>query len=164
VFDLDANIYFTEKVDFLQVIDSTGTGDDEDTGDSFIIIDLVVNPKQLPGFWNEIYMVLSDVMRHEIEHLTQEGENYRHGKPNENDILQRARIGELGIKHEYLLLPKEIDANLQGLRYEAKKRKESMSDVVNRYLDRMELEPSKKSEVLDKWRQRAKKISGIPNF
>ena len=41
-------------------------------------------------------------------------------------------------KYNYLLLPKEVDANLQGLRFEAKKRKERTIDAVNRYLDSKE--------------------------
>jgi hypothetical protein len=66
------------------------------------------------------------------------------------------------------MLPKEVDANLQGLRYEAKKRKEPMSDAVNRYLDTQiegdVISKQEKEEVLDLWRKRAAKIGGIPKF
>ena len=84
-------------------------------------------------------MHLADVMRHEMEHITQDGEgvgNYRAGKPNEDDQHVRQLI-KAGILPQvtYLMLPKEVDANIQGLRYEAKKRKEAMSVTVNRYLD-----------------------------
>jgi len=71
-------------------------------------------------------------------------------------------------KSQYLMLPKEVDANLQGLRYEAKKRKVSMLDTVNRYLDTQEqggvIDGTEREEVLDLWRRRAKKIGGIPKF
>jgi hypothetical protein len=64
----------------------------------------------------------------------------------------------------YLMLPKEVDANLQGLRYESKKRKESMKDSVERYLNSRGLNDEQQKTVLDKWRRRAKEIGGIPKF
>ena len=71
-------------------------------------------------------------------------------------------------KAQYLMLPKEVDANLQGLRYEAKKRKEAMIDAVNRYLDTQQedgtINDEEREIVLDLWRRRAKKIGGIPKF
>jgi hypothetical protein len=66
------------------------------------------------------------------------------------------------------MLPKEVDANLQGLRYEAKKRKEAMGDAVNRYLDTQEqggvIDGTEREEIMATWRRRAKKIGGIPKF
>ena len=117
-------------------------------------------------------MYLSDTMRHEIEHITQDGQevgNYRPGKPSDDDSQVRLLI-KMGIlpQSQYLMLPKEVDANLQGLRYESKKRRESMSDAVNRYLDTQEqagvIDGNEREAVLDLWRRRAKKIGGIPQF
>ena len=177
-FDLDATIYFGKSKGF-EVLGTTGAdGRDEiwnedeeewEDHDPFIIIDFAINPEWLPGEWSEVYMYLSDVMRHEIEHITQDGVsvgNYRMGKPQEDDTQFRQFI-ELGIlpKYQYLLLPKEVDANLQGLRFEAKKRKIPMSDVVDKYLDTQDyLTPETRQEVLDTWRRRAQKIGGIPKF
>ena len=66
------------------------------------------------------------------------------------------------------MLPKEVDANLQGLRFEAKKRKEDMSVTVSRYLDTQEqggvIDGTEREQVLDLWRRRALKIGGIPKF
>ena len=63
------------------------------------------------------------------------------------------------------MLPKEVDANLQGLRYEAKKRKEQMFDTVNRYLDTQGwLTQEEREQVLTLWRTRALEIGGIPSF
>jgi hypothetical protein len=71
-------------------------------------------------------------------------------------------------QYHYMMLPKEVDANLQGLRFEAKKRKESMSDSVNRYLNTQQeggiINDEEKQEILNLWRRRAKKIGGIPKF
>jgi len=171
-FDFDANIHFKSKgFDIHNTTGADGRDIDDDDEDQtpYIIIDFDVNPKWLPGYWSEIYMHLADVIRHEIEHITQDGPNignYRGGKPNEDDQQMRLLI-KSGIlpQHMYLLLPKEVDANLQGLRYEAKKRKMSMIDTVNQYLDTQDyLTPETREEVINHWRFRAEKIGGIPNF
>jgi hypothetical protein len=174
-FDLTANLHITKKVKGFEIPDSTGAdGRDYDPDDDtdmtpFINIDFAVNPEWLPGYWSEIYMHLADVMRHEMEHITQDGEgigNYRAGKPNEDDQHVRELI-KAGIlpKVTYLMLPKEVDANIQGLRYEAKKRKEAMSVTVNRYLDTQDyLTADEREDVLKLWRERAAKIGGIPGF
>ena len=176
-FDFDATIHIDNKFKGFEVLDSTGADgrDEDDDGDfqtPYIIIDFGLNPEWVPGEWSTVYFHLADVIRHEMEHITQDGidtGNYRSGKPNEDDSELRAYI-KMGLlpKSQYLMLPKEVDANLQGLRYEAKKRKESMSDAVNRYLDTQEqggvINGTEREDVLDLWRRRAKKIGGIPKF
>ena len=176
-FDLTATLHITKKTKGFEIANSTGADgrDEDDDGDfqtPFINIDFVINPDWLPGEWSEVYMYLADVIRHEMEHITQDGKdtgNYRKGKPSEDDSELRALI-ELGVmpKAQYLMLPKEVDANLQGLRFESKKRKESMIDAVTRYLDTQEqsgtIDGTSREEVLTLWRRRAKKIGGIPKF
>jgi len=176
-FDIEATIHIDKKFKGFEVLDSTGADgrDEDDDGDfqtPYIVIDFGLNPEWVPGEWSTVYFHLADVIRHEMEHITQDGidtGNYRSGKPNEDDSELRAYI-KMGLlpKSQYLMLPKEVDANLQGLRYEAKKRKESMSDAVNRYLDTQEqggvINGTEREDVLDLWRRRAKKIGGIPKF
>jgi len=171
-FDLDARLLFTNEVG-LEVLDSTGADgrvfDDEDCFQTpFIDIDIAINPEWLPNYWSKLYMLLCDIVRHEIEHITQEGPeigNYKHGKPFEDDSIQRGlvNIGLLSTEM-YLMLPKEVDANLQGLRFESKKRKEPIINTIYRYLDTQTIDSEEKDMVLTLWRNRAKKIGGIPNF
>lgn len=172
-FDFTASLNFKSKG--FDVLDSTGADardyDEEDDFDQtpFIQIDFAVNKEWLPGYWSELYMHLADVIRHEIEHITQGGEgigNYRQGKPFDDDQEMRQLIKANFLpKHMYLMLPKEVDANLQGLRYEAKKSKRPMIDVVNQYLDTQDyLTDETREEVINHWRFRAQKIGGIPNF
>jgi hypothetical protein len=145
--------------------DARSFDDDGDYMTPFIQIAFSVDPLWLPDYWNEIYYHLCDVVRHEIEHITQDGENYRHGKPNEDDTVIRLMINSgLFGRAQYLMLPKEMDANIQGLRFESRKRKENMIDTVNRYLDTQSLTPDERESVLDAWRQRSRKIGGIPLF
>ena len=176
-FDLNATIFIDKKYKGFEVLDGTGADgrDDDDEGDfqtPFINIYFGINPEWIPGEWSEVYFHLADVMRHEMEHITQDGVdngNYRAGKPSEDDSELRAYI-EMGLlpKSQYMMLPKEVDANLQGLRYEAKKRKESMLDAVTRYLDTQEqggiIDGTEREEILVLWRRRAQKIGGIPKF
>ena len=168
-FDLDCTIYFKGKG--FEVLNSTGADgrdmdDDGDWQDPFVNIDFACNPEWLPSYWSEVYFILADTLRHEIEHITQDGidiGNYRKGKPNEPDDMMRAMINSGMLpKYNYLLLPKEVDANLQGLRFEAKKRKEKLIDAVNRYLDAKEemgeINTKERSIVLNKWTARAKHL------
>lgn len=180
-FDLYATLHVRKDVKGFTVLNSTGAdGRDfytDKKGDEVyqtphINIDFAINPDWLPGEWSTVYFNLADVMRHEMEHITQDGEstgNYRAGKPIEDDsrMRQLIKIGFLD-KYHYLILPKEVDANLQGLRFESKKRKESMFDSVKRYLDLKqemgEVNDETREIVLSTWRRRAKEIGGIPKF
>lgn len=171
-FDLDARLIFTDEVG-LEVLDSTGADarvfDDDDCFQTpFIDIDIAINPEWLPEYWSKLYMLLCDITRHEIEHITQEGPeigNYKHGKPIEDDSIERGlvNVGLLSTQM-YLMLPKEVDANLQGLRFEAKKRKEPIINTIYRYLGTQSIDADEKESVLTLWRNRAKEIGGIPSF
>lgn len=171
-FELDARLIFTNEHG-LEVLDSTGADgrvfdDDECYQTPFIDIDIAINPEWLPKYWSTLYMMLCDIVRHEIEHITQEGPeigNYKAGKPPEDDSIERKLI-QAGMlpQYIYLILPKEVDANLQGLRFEAKKRKEPIIKVINRYLDIKNLDDDERNKVMNVWRLRAKQIGGIPIF
>ena len=176
-FDLTSTLYFDKvegtKIKGFEILGSTGADgrDEDDEGDfqtPYIIIDFAIESDWLPGFWQEIYMYLADCTRHEMEHITQDGKdigNYRPGKPNEDDSFMRSLIKSgMMPEYHYLLLPKEIDANLQGLRYEAKKRRVDMSVTVNNYLETKGYSEDERTEILDTWRKRAKQIGGIPKF
>lgn len=176
-FDLTSTLYFDKvegtKIKGFEILGSTGADgrDEDDEGDfqtPYIIIDFAIESEWLPGFWQEIYMYLSDCTRHEMEHITQDGKdigNYRPGKPDEDDSFMRSLIKSgMMPEYHYLLLPKEVDANLQGLRYEAKKRRVDMSVTVKNYLDTKGYSEDERTEILDTWRKRAKQIGGIPKF
>lgn len=171
-FELDARLFFTNEYE-LEVLDSTGADgrvfdDDECYQTPFIDIDIAINPNNLPAYWSDLYMLLCDIIRHEIEHITQEGPeigNYKTGKPNEDDSIERGLIQQRMIpSYMYLLLPKEIDANLQGLRFESKKRREPFIKTINRNLDCRDISEHEKNIIKDMWRKRAKHIGGIPSF
>jgi hypothetical protein len=114
--------------------------------------------------WQEISFDIKDVVRHELEHLTQDGLNVVPGKQMGDDELLRQMIDmDLLPKADYFKLAKEVDAMLQGLYFKAKKSKQPFGDVINDYLDKVGLDDSEKESVLKIWRNRRKALS-LPLF
>lgn len=175
--DIDACIYFG-SIDGQSILgftsyDTTGADsrdfdDDDNPQTPFIIIDLGIENIWLPEYFSELYFHLVDIVRHELEHITQGGEsigNYQPGKPSDDDSIERKLIQQgLLPQSTYLILPKEIDANLEGLRLESQVRGEKMINTLNRYLDTQNLSQPERTHIVDLWRDRAKKIGAIPQF
>jgi len=159
-FDVEAILTLIPELDDLQVEETTGAGTDEQ-GD-FFNIHFLIDPEWLPKSWEEVSMLLKDTIRHEIEHLTHNigAKSNIPIKSMMDDSLIRTMI-RAGIlpQSRYLKLDKEIDANLQGHYFRAKKEKKPFKDVVNSYLDAKDLSPEEKEEILDLWRKRAKQLS-----
>ena len=109
--------------------------------------------------WQEVSFDLKDVVRHELEHLTQDGENVKPGKYLEDDAIVRGMI-DMGVmdKDEYYKLPKEVDAMIQGMYFKAKKSRTPFTDVVEDYFEKagVELENRKKIRIL--WNKRLPKL------
>jgi hypothetical protein len=110
--------------------------------------------------WSTIYNDLIDVVRHEIEHLTQSGVNVIPSKEMADDqsIRQMINWGLLP-KAEYFKLEKEVDAMLQGMYLKAKKSKTPFKDVINDYFEKVGLEGEDKQNVLDLWTKRLKTLN-----
>ena len=142
---------------------------DKKTGEEYpgyVKVDFIVDPKMLPEFYEEISMNLKDVVRHEIEHITQSGDSKIKNEKfdEENDLLIRALVkADIIPQAEYFKLPKEVDANLQGMYFRAKKEKRPFADVINTYLDAQDITPEEKQMILDLWRSRRKALS-LPEF
>lgn len=155
-FDYLGVVEFTEDT---YSVDGGANAGFDDTGDE---IQPMLNVKfQIPmnPDWQEVSFDLKDVVRHELEHLTQDGENVKPGKYMEDDAIVRGMI-DMGVmdKDEYYTLPKEIDAMIQGMYFKAKKSRTPFSDVVDDYLDKVNvgLENRKKIRIL--WNKRLPKL------
>ena len=157
---------FDKKVDGY-VVDGTSNSGEEEDKIPFIATLFTVNPKVLPQAWSQMSADVSDVIRHEIEHLTQSGENVRSGKYMDDDIMIRDMINKLKIlpKSDYYKLEKEVDAMLQGLYLKAKKTRKPFADVINNYLDIAPgIETKEDKEIiLNLWRSRRGALS-LPLF
>ena len=152
--DLDFDVYGTfvanEEEKYFTV---DGDADYDETGEGNDSIQVIVsyNPKLLTKALKDISFTLKDIVRHEIEHLTHgDSDNLKPGKYIEDDSLVRALI-KTGVlpKGDYFKLAKEVDANIQGMYFRAKKEKRPFSDVVRQYFDDQDLPKKDYDEILD---------------
>jgi len=171
-------VEFDKKIDGYEVDGTSNSGEDKGKM-PFVATMFRINPKILPQAWSKISADVSDVIRHEIEHLTQAGDNVRgqvyddegnlidKGKYMDDDIMIRDMINKLKIlpKSDYYKLEKEVDAMLQGLYLKAKKTRKPFADVVDQYLDIAPGIDTKedKEAILNLWRSRRKALS-LPVF
>jgi hypothetical protein len=154
-FDVQATLVLKPGTKKLKV-DGGADYSPEGEYDDAIMVTFQIDPAMLPEFWEEISMNLKDVIRHEIEHLTHsDSDNLKSGKYMEDDQYIRDLVKLKLLKNkEYFLLPKEVDANLQGMYLRAKKEKRQFADVVNTYLDAQKITSKEKEEILTLWRKR----------
>lgn len=139
------------------------------TTDPYIEIRFELDPADVPNIYSDIAMDLRDVIRHEIEHITQTGWNLKSGKyiPSDQDIRRKIESSELPAR-EYFLLPMEIPAMIQGMYFKAKKSKQPFADIVNNYLDRFiamkdengnsYITPDDKEHIISIWRKHIPKL------
>jgi hypothetical protein len=120
------------------------------------------DPKEFK--WSEVSFDIKDIVRHEIEHLTQDGENIKSGKYLEDDQLIRRLIdADMLPKSQYFKLEKEVDAMLQGLYFRAKKSKTPFKVAILDYFKRVGLTKEEQKQILNIWRGRRKALA-LPTF
>ena len=122
-----------------------------------------IDPADYPRILSEIAMHLRDILRHEIEHLTQSGWNTNPDKYIKSDQALRKKIesGKLPAAR-YFTLPKETPAMIQGLYMKAKKSRTAFRDVVDNYLSvwvkNGTITYTEKQQILDTWRSYLPKL------
>lgn len=122
-----------------------------------------IDPEDYPIILNQVAMHLRDILRHEIEHLTQSGWNTTPGKYIKSDQALRKKIesGQLP-PARYFTLPKETPAMIQGLYMKAKKSRTAFRDVVDNYLsvwvNNGTITDTEKQQILDTWRSYLPKL------
>jgi len=167
--EIPAEFYLTLKIQWVDDLpgglrkggDAFNDTEDHITDDGappLIEIRLELDSKLYPNILSDVAMALRDTLRHEIEHITQSGWNLKQGKYLRSDQHLRKKIaaGDLPA-YRYFTLPKEVDANLQGLYLQAKKSRRPFAQVVNQYLDSFvpqHLSDTDKEIVLKVWRKR----------
>ena len=138
-----------------------------DDQNSIIYLYLYLTPGTEPRVYPEIAIDLRNLIRHEVEHLTQRGWGEKEGKRMRRNEAARKRItGNPELYHRYYTLKDEIPANLQGLYSEAKTRKLPFKEVVNNYLDKKVeqgvIPPTEKMRIYRLWKAAVQKIGGLP--
>lgn len=138
-----------------------------DDQNSIIYLYLYLTPGVEPRVYPEIAVDLRNLIRHEIEHLTQRGWGEKEGKKmRRNEMVRRRITSNPELYYRYYTLKDEIPANLQGLYSEAKTRKLPFKEVVHKYLDKKVsqgvIPPTEKMRIYRLWKAAAEKIGGLP--
>lgn len=168
--DIPIEFYLSLKVQWIQGFADLRKGGDAwndsweeipDDGSDLPLVEIrfEIDPSEYPAVLSEIAMDLRDTLRHEIEHLTQSGPNLISGKfiPSDSELRSKIETGESPAK-EYFMLPKEVDANIQGLYFSAKKRRVAFKQVVDEYLNSFVIDNTiskeDKQEIINTWQRR----------
>jgi hypothetical protein len=164
-FDLMGKVEITD--DEYEVDGGANAGFDKDGNEITPLLSVKFRIPKNPD-WQRVSFDIKDVVRHELEHLTQDGDNVKSSKYMEDDQLIRDLIdADMLPKSAYFRLEKEVDAMLQGLYFKAKKAKRPFKDVINDYLnifiDQETITQEEKENILDIWRSRGKALS-LPVF
>ena len=160
-FDFEGNVEITDGEYFVD--GGANTGFDNEGEEITPVLSIKFKIPKNPD-WQRVSMDIKDVVRHELEHLTQDGDNLKSGKFLDDDQTIRDLIDlDLLPKADYFRLPKEIDAMLQGLYFKAKKSKRPYREVIDDYLATQPINTEEKENILKVWRSRAKALS-LPLF
>lgn len=144
----------------LYIIDGGADPGEEDDEDGFISVDIWASTSKFPQIWSDIAMDLRDIIRHEVEHLTQSGINKVQGKDFDDDAMLRSMIAdELLPNSTYYMLPAEVDAMLHGLWFKTKKSRRPWREVVFSYLNTLNLTQSDYDAIATLWNKRTKALS-----
>lgn len=140
---------------------------DEDP--AILYIELTINPSKEPQCYTELAPELRNLIRHEIEHLTQRGWNTIPSKSMKRNYAQRVKIqSDPESYYKYYKLKDEVDANLHGIYAEAKTRKIPFKEMIIKFLDdrisKGIIPANKKQEIYTLYKNRAKKIGGLPDL
>jgi len=171
-FNLEANLEFVKTEERIYTADGGADPGDEEEYDSEgniedpglvadILLNFQVDPRALPRIWSTISMDIKDIIRHEIEHLTQTGYNVITSKrlPDDTVLRNKVQLPTTLSKKEYYILDKEVPAMLQGMYFKAKKMKKPFKDVVKTYLDSRNVSQEDQEEILKRWKPAAKKLN-----
>jgi hypothetical protein len=162
-FDLIADALFVDE-DIYSVDGGANAGNDAKGVDPHIEAFFVIDIQLLPRLWEKISYDLKDFMRHEIEHLTQQGPNLIPSKERASDQARRDKIkaGEIPAA-KYPVLRSEIEPMLQGMYFSAKKQRRPFIDVINDWFNSRGFTEEEKKSVLKVWRPYLKQLS-LPKF
>lgn len=157
-FYLELKVQWVEGLDDFRYGGDAYNNTETDSPDMPLIeVRFEIDPADYPRILSDVSMHLRDILRHEIEHLTQSGWNTLDGKYIASDQALRKKIesGKLP-PARYFTLPKEIPAMIQGLYTKAKKSKQPFRSVVDAYLsiwvDNGMLTQQDKEQIINTWK------------
>jgi len=109
---------------------------DDYYNDGLIHVTIIINPEDEPKIYQDMISELHDVVRHESEHLTQDGVNRLKGKVHGTSLELRQKIYDDPERfYLYYLLKDEIPSLVRGMYKKAKWSKRTLNDVFGENLD-----------------------------
>ena len=121
VFDVELTVYRYDIKDTFN-IDAEMGGEHDDT----IFVDVILGDDFSEQDYENLYIILSEYVRHEVEHVLQEIDSER------PDVIQKS--GNLS-PFEYYSQEHEVDAQRAGFERRAKMSDKSTEDVVRDYIE-----------------------------
>jgi hypothetical protein len=108
----------------------------EDKEYAFIQLELTLDPANEPACYNKVVGVMKDIVRHEIEHLTQAGPNRLPQRPRATRSATRNKIAvNRGNAYKYYLLRDEVPAMVVGMNRLARHEKKPLDVVFLEFLE-----------------------------
>lgn len=99
-----------------------------------IEISVLLNKGEGKLYYNKLNAHLNEIVRHEIEHLTQVGVNKAGKKPHTSES-RRDKVSErMKPAYSYFSLPDEVPALVHGMHRQAKIEKRPITDIFTEYL------------------------------
>jgi hypothetical protein len=171
--DSVSGLYFSAEIGIIfspsipkgkPMIEGFASGDDE-----AIEIHIALNPEDGKSSFSKVQAILRDVVRHEIEHLTQSGFNQLPGKKRNKNFKMRSKIADdPASQYKYATLANEIEPMLHGLYSKAKTLKQPFQKVVEDFLDELvelgRIRETDKKLIYNKWKKELPKIGGLPKL
>jgi hypothetical protein len=153
--DVEATLYLSDEYNEMET--DGGFFVDE----NLIEIICYASIDMFPKNWENLSFELKDIVRHEIEHTThsENSVNIIPSKLKGNDKHLRDIMEVVNDSKSYFLLPKEIDANIQGLYFRAKKQKRPLLTLMKEYLMKNNINGKDSQYIIETWRSYGKGLS-----
>lgn len=145
-------------------VDATtdNSGDDDN-----VLVSIAIDPSQEPKVYSTMLGHIKDTLRHEFEHLTQDGINRIDDRetPSSNSLRSKITTSKKD-QYKYFLLQDEIPAMVHGLytraKYEKKPLKNVFDDYLTEFIKHGTLTSEQKEHIIKVWMNYAKtKISSL---
>lgn len=152
--DVFLKLKFTKNLPQKFAIDGSAWNAMQDI--SAIEIELNLDPNHIPKIYSKLNGFIQDAVRHELEHLTQGGQNKKSFRPMPTRAKTRNRISfDFGNAYKYFILRDEIPAMVHGMYRKTKIEKNTLDKTFDIYLDYMIDEKfisrKERDTILKKW-------------
>tara|TARA_B100000497_G_C7532753_1_gene322994 strand:- start:196 stop:828 length:633 start_codon:yes stop_codon:yes gene_type:complete len=155
--NIPLHFYLGLETKYSNTLEVTGNAYNETStwNEEIPYIEIIIETNDDSKNYSNIIFRLANILRHEIEHLTQSGYNTISHHHLPDDQYEREHVNE----KEYLLLPKEVTAGVRGIYSQSCKMKKPFDVMLNEYLLETYLLKSEIEEVTSVYLKKAKELN-----